>query len=475
MSPDGRSLVENDFTSLRVIDVETGAVRWEERGLPSPMSSVAFSPDGLALALGGTNPPVQLRELATGRSIRDFQGIGKAVTRLAFSIDGRRMVTATDAGTIQVWNASIGQETLKLAESLPRIVDLGFLPDGSGIVATLEDGRRRRWSTARPAAWPSSTGAWEPPLSDLPVIRTYPPAIGQPPETQPGATPKPMDADQGVEALAFNRDGTEFVIGGRDKTIVLSSLAGRKIREFRGHQGWITAVAYGAGERLASASYDGTIRIWDLTTGDCLRTLSSPGNRRPVKALAFHPDGRQLASSGRDRVIRLWDVETGEVRREYRGHLAEVDSLSFSPDGLRLASSDTTNVTLVQDLAPGFPATKLEGRRAVFSPDGSWLATYTSSRSEVVLRDAKTIEARKSFPWTRPSSVRLGFSTDGRNLAAAGSDGTIVVWHCDRDAVVTTLRGPANELTAILFLPGGSRIATSGKDGAVRLWDLVAP
>ena len=92
------------------------------------------------------------------------------------------------------------------------------------------------------------------------------------------------------------------------------------------------------GQRLASASWDQTVKIWDSATGKELFALK--GHAETVRSVAFSPDGRRLASASNDQTVRIWDSTTGKELSALKGHAGLVSSVAFSPDGQRLASGN---------------------------------------------------------------------------------------------------------------------------------------
>src|SRR5204862_29931 len=103
------------------------------------------------------------------------------------------------------------------------------------------------------------------------------------------------------------------------------------------HTHWVLCVAYSPnGKRLASASQDGTVKVWDVETRRELRTYT--GHTEMVRAVAFSPDGKLIASAGGDKDIRLWEADTGKDIRPLKGHTEFVTGIAFSPDGTHLAS-----------------------------------------------------------------------------------------------------------------------------------------
>ncbi|KAM9873931.1 nwd1 protein [Verticillium dahliae] len=125
------------------------------------------------------------------------------------------------------------------------------------------------------------------------------------------------------------------------------------VQTLEGHSGWVTSVAFSAdGLRLATASNDKTVKIWDAVTGVCVQTLK--GHGRSVTSVAFTADGLQLASASRDETVKIWDAATGVARAQtLEGHGDRVTSFAFTADGQRLASASHDKTVKIWDTVTG--------------------------------------------------------------------------------------------------------------------------
>lgn len=149
-------------------------------------------------------------------------------------------------------------------------------------------------------------------------------------------------------------------------------------KELKGHNGWVGSVVFSPDEsKLASGSYDGTIKLWDVATGQELQTIK--GYDGCVNSVTFSPDGRKLASGSRDGTIKLWDLATGEELQTLEGLNSLVYSVTFSLDESKLASGSDDKTIKLWDVTTGEKLQTIRGHNGLvnsvtFSPDGSKLA-----------------------------------------------------------------------------------------------------
>ena len=249
------------------------------------------------------------------------------------------------------------------------------------------------------------------------------------------------------------------------------------------HSGTVEGVAYSPdGTRLASASSDGTVRVWDAITGqEALPPLR--GHTGVVHAVVYSPDGKKLASAGHDQTVRVWDATTGQFIRLLEGHKSPVHTVAFSPDGRRLVSGDYDSYPTVRvwDATTGLEVrfSPLKGHdfkitSVAYSPDGRRLASACGG-SIVLVWDAMTgKEVFHNLPAATSGASAVAFSPDGRRLATGSTEGIIKVWDVATGQPLRTLTGHTSGVTSLAFSPDGCRLASSSLGGVIKVWDRDA-
>jgi WD40 repeat protein/tetratricopeptide (TPR) repeat protein len=280
---------------------------------------------------------------------------------------------------------------------------------------------------------------------------------------------------EGLNYVAFSPDGTRLASASYDKTIRVWNVAtGRLLATLAGHSGNVTHVAFSPdGASLASANSDKTVRLWDVATAQPLAVLE--GHTGLVSHLAFSPDGARLASAGWDRTIRLWDTAKRKPLATLADHADEVSCIAFSPDGKRLASASADKTIRLWDAATGRPLAALQSHEArvsqvTFSPDGARLAS-ASFDGTIRLWDTVAGKTLATLKGHTAMVNHVAFSPDGARLASAGYDKTVRLWEVSTGKLLATLAGHANSVGHVAFAPDGASLASSSGDATIRLWD----
>jgi len=295
-----------------------------------------------------------------------------------------------------------------------------------------------------------------------------------------------------VGQIRFSPDGKWLASAGLDGSVRLWNVeTGEKIDEFaeKGATSW--GASFSPDGKLLAFSLgvprDATtvlqIGIWDLESGS--KTFFETRHTDLIWSVEFSPDGKQVLTSCWDKDAKLWNVETGELVQTFGPHPDQVWSAVFSPDGKRIATGcahfplrdPKRRMARIWDAETGEVICQLAGHSAevsgvAFSPDGSLVATGGWDGAAKLWETETWGEI-----WTSPNHesavVHVSFSPDGRFLATAGRDGRARIFDVSAGSETgSPLEGHIGRIHCVTFSPDGNLVATSGEDGAIRLWSL---
>jgi WD40 repeat protein len=248
-----------------------------------------------------------------------------------------------------------------------------------------------------------------------------------------------------------------------------------------GHKDHVHDLAFSPdGTRIASASFDNTVRVWDVSSG---ASLIAPleGHREFIFAVAFSPDGQQIASGSADSTVRIWDsILHMDALHTLTGHADKVFAVAFSPEGHRVVSGSADLTVRVWDTTTGADIFGAlcghEGQvtTVIFTPDGQWILSGGSD-SAVCGWDAITGEMMLVLQGHGGIIRSIAVSSDGKRIASGSDDGTIQLWDPITMQECLVLRIPGvGGVKDVAFIPGDLHIVSmSIPDYKVRLWDAV--
>lgn len=436
---------------------------------------------------------------------RTLSGHLGSVTACAISPDGARIVSGSSDSTLKVWDLANGHLLFTLEGHSARINACAISPDGERIVSGSSDGTLKVWDAASGGLLSTLEGhtdgvnacAISPDgerivsgSSDRTLV-VWDAASCIPLYFLGARGPLGCDRwghDDGITACAISRDGERVVSTSYDKTLRVWDLAsGEPLAVFAAHHDWGSACAISPdGERAVSASYDKTLKVWDIVNHRQLAVLA--GHNDWVFACAISPDGARIVSASHDKTLKVWDAASGQALSMLEGHSAGVYACAISPDGQRVVSGSTDGTLKVWDVASGHLRSSLEGHAAsvggcAISPDNKRIISASSDKT---LKVWDVASGRLLYVLGDPSRTAISerhldkvtgcaISRDGTRIVSCSYDRTLRIWDAGTGRLLSTIEGHSDWCTACAIGgPDGRYILSASVDTMLKLWDFTS-
>ncbi len=475
-SPDSQTLVvgglntsKTEIWSLEgqlVSSIDTG-------GKPSGIRSIAYSPKGDRIALGGNDGTVTLWTPA-GQRLQTLTSHQDAVHTLAFSPDGKLLVSGSLDKTIKLWNPN-GKLITTLNHHSAAVQGIAFSPNGREFVSASHDKTLALWSRNgtlldtfkghQSLIWgvafsPDSTTIASGGADNVVLLWQVHNSFHQ--------TMLGLPTTFFFKSI-YSQDGKNIAITGTTNNIILLSAINLTHQMIEADQGAMTNLSlHPTQNQFLSAGENGTLKRWDMT-GRLLQTFIP--HDEPIFGVAWHPNGQELVSGTFSGQIFRWSG-SGQQLQHWVGHPTSIWDVAYSPDGSQFATAGADGTARLWN-----PDGKLRHTlkhdaavwRVAFSPDGSLVATSSGDKTAKIWRKDGTLvtilKGHLSAVWG------VAFSPDGSLIATSSVDETVKLWNLE-GKLLTTLKGHDSAVRTLVFRKDSQILTSVGDDGSLVMWNL---
>lgn len=432
-SPDSLELVlAHKWGMICIWDIRTGQgiLRLDTKG---HIREAALSPHGLLIAMPRNDDTICFWHIETGRG-RVLTGHDDIIGQVAFSADGFSLASSSLDNTVRIWNVNTGQQTHVLRHK-EETFSVAFSANDSLVASGTE---------FAVYIWDAITGH---------QVHT-------------------LQISHPVESLAFSPDAFLLACGSVEGAVTIRNIkTGQKTQTLSGHSSHVCGVVFSGDDVLVSASWDGTMRLWDVKSTPEEQITK---NDQRYRYITFSPDGSLLASSGHDS-IHLWDMQTGKMIQSQAAFLDHGQHILFSPNSSLLAWVPEEGIVGLWDVRTGmknhiFKDPESQIYRIAVSPDTTSLAiaTWRVDDTEIGTVHVRDIARDQELHKISIDSMVTGmsFSPADSLLAVADISGMVVIW----DIGKCELAEPVYQVDAGEDMHGGVAVSQDGNLLAVCGW-----
>jgi WD40 repeat protein len=372
--------------------------------------------------------------------VATMKGHREAVYSVAFTTDGKYIVSGSGDSTLKVWDSSTGKEIKSFggpAGHKNLVMSVSISPDGGLIASGGTDNTAKIWD------FPSS------------------------------GPMRALAQSEGANVVAVSPDGAKLAGGDKDGHVkIWNSADGKVLFQLTGHNGPVTGLAFsGNGQLLISCGKDKTLRFWNPANGQSLGVIGA--HTAEVRGLAVHPNNNALYSAGGDGSLKFWTLPPVASKALGAAHGDAVTALAISGDGNSIVSGSSDKSVRLVNAANGQLIREFKGANAgvesvALSPNGALIAAGTADKRLLVwqAKDGQLLSNLSSS-----STAHVAFHPGSNQLLTGGSDGALKLWTVP-PIPGRTLAHPDAVRSAVVSADG-KRLFSGGSDKIVRAWNLA--
>jgi len=517
--------------TLRLWDLATGECIRTFEGHTDYVYSVAISADARYGLSGSRDNTLRLWDLATGECIRTFEGHTNSVKSVAITAHARYGLSGSVDNTLRLWDLATGECIRAFKEHTYSVYSVAITADARYSLSGGWDKNLRLWDLTTgecirtfkghtdyvESVAISADARYGLSGSEDKTLRLWDITRGEPVEgiiVKPRST-KEIEENHSLFMIKLDKARDALDAGAFKEAVILSEEArrvsgyfhssavrdifqragkkgirnclryGLSQRAFEGHTSSVKSVAISADARYGlSGSWNKTLRLWDLATGECIRVFE--GHTGYVESVAITTDARYGLSGSWDKTLRLWDLTTGECIRIFKGHTGYVESVAITADARYGLSGSRDDTLRLWDLATGECIRVFEGHtdyadaRYGLSESVKSVAITADARyglsgsvdKTLRLWDLATGECIRAFEGHTKDVSSVAITADARYGLSGSGDNTFRLWDLATGECIRAFEGHTKDVSSVA-VTADARYALSGSlDNTLRLWEF---
>lgn len=416
-------------------------------GHADTVNSVAFSPDGKRIVTASIDGTARIWNTETFREMGMLKGSGRGIISAVYRPDdGRHILTASYDGSLTIWDAETLQEinsAKECVEWMPSLNSAAYSPDGKYIVIATLFGRAK--------------------ILDAESLQMQ----------------KQIDVHTdkltSMNSAVYSHDGKLIFAAMDDSTVRV--LDAETLKEL----GHVTGRGYGVesnacspdSKQIITMTNDGNLKVWDTQTYQEIVTLEM---KTAVCSVSYSPDGKHIVASTFKKNAILWDAKTYQKIGTLNEHNSWMESVAYSPDGKQIATASQDCTTKVWNARTLQELGTLEGhndklKAVAYSPDGKRLITAMGDFT-VKIWDTSVFRLRGTLAGHKDSLTGVSYSPDGKLIVSMSFDNTIKLWNAETFQELGTLKGDTRWPDSIFFNCDGKKFTTITSNGDTETWDI---
>lgn len=467
---------------------------------------------------------VALREVV-GLNSTKLIGHSGYVKSTTFNFSGNRIASASDDGTVRVWDATTGNQLL-LLEYSSNAETVSFTPDNNSIISSYGDGTILVWNalTGEQKYVLKGHDKWVNSIAISPngrhIVSTSWDNTIRKWDIETQNQLYVLNSEEPINYVSYSPDGQLIAIAMDNGYIyIMDAATGNFLSVLEGHLGKVSSALFSHdGKRIVSASDDLTVRIWDVATGETIRVLNganafnfaafSPDDRYIVfnstdgeiyvyddlsytiiwdkktnsdwaSPVTFSPDGKRILSTSAGNAVNVYDFVVDESTKILEGHTGRINNIAVSPDGKYIASISPEDPIRIWDITTSNIIRELYGHRDIvnsvnFSSDSKRLVS-TSYDNTMRIWDVASGKSSITINSVNDNAFKTAeFSSDDKSIISISDDNTIQIWDANNGNIKQTIKGNNGWLYSAVFSPDDKYIVSAYNDAPIRLWDAAS-